>query len=185
MNLSCAICESDSESSFFQKRSGVELVKCSRCGLVYIGNQADVSSTDFFNDAQKNFSEGSDNKDSVEYWGYPEFYSKYQMIFDTFFEDRWTKIKKVQKRTDSLLDIGCGYGLFLEYIKEKVPDVQGLDLNEKAVAFAKAMKQLSVSNCRIEDYKPERTFDSIVMCDVLEHVEKPKVVLDEIGRAHV
>lgn len=178
MKLSCAICDTRSDSRFFQKRSGIELVRCKTCGLVYMSRTEDMPDNAFFQDAQKNYDQGPENKDSVEYWGYPKFYDKYRPIFDGFFEDRWKKIRKINPRPERLLDIGCGYGLFLEYMKDKVPYVQGLDLDDQAVAYLQQVKQMPVLNCRIEDYKPGKRFDCIVLCDVLEHVPNPKAMID-------
>lgn len=178
MKLSCAICDSRSDSRFFQERSGVELVRCKTCGLVYLGNTEDMPDNGFFHDAQQHYDQGPKNKDSVEYWGYPKFYEKYRSIFDTFFEDRWVKIQKIKRQPSRLLDIGCGYGLFLEYMKDKIPYVQGLDLDDQAVAYLTQVKQMPVLNCKVEDYQPEKRFDCIVMCDVLEHVMNPKTMID-------
>ena len=63
---------------------------------------------------------------------------------------------------DSILDYGCGNGVFLDFLREKgFDDVEGYD------PFVKQFKQ-----------KPAKKYDVVVLNDVLEHVEEPGELLD-------
>lgn len=76
-------------------------------------------------------------------------------------------LKRLQKggvvNADSILDYGCGNGVFIEFLREKgFVDVQGFD------PFVAPFKQ-----------KPTgQLFDVVVLNDVLEHVEAPGDLLD-------
>lgn len=87
------------------------------------------------------------------------------------------------KRQGRLLDVGCGPGLFLDEAKKKGWDVQGLDLSGWAAEYAKDHFGVQVTTGTLLDaHFPDRSFDVIVMNDVIEHVENPKAVLSEIRR---
>lgn len=75
-------------------------------------------------------------------------------------------LKRLEKggisRSESILDYGCGNGIFVDFLREQgFTDVQGFD------PFVAKYKQ-----------KPERQFDMVVLNDVLEHVEEPGALLD-------
>ena len=181
MRMKCPTCGPNSKDKFYTKRSGHILQRCSICGLVYLMNNEEFINDDFFEDAGKTVLDQNKNEksqDAIEYWSYPHFYERYQAVFHSFFEDRWQKIIRAKSSIESLLDIGCGYGFFMEFVQKYVPVVEGLDLNSEVVRYAVEEKGLPVTECPVEDYDPQKRYDAIVMCDVLEHVKEPLVVLE-------
>jgi methionine biosynthesis protein MetW len=86
-------------------------------------------------------------------------------------------------RSGTVLDLGCGDGLLLSLFKEKGVSGAGLDISEKGVAKAKA-KGLDVMVCDFSAKIPfaDRSFDNVVILDVLEHVYDPKSLLAEAAR---
>jgi 2-polyprenyl-3-methyl-5-hydroxy-6-metoxy-1,4-benzoquinol methylase len=77
------------------------------------------------------------------------------------------------RKTNKLLDVGCGIGYFLEVAKERGWEVYGTEYTDRAIEICEgkgiAMKQgkLDPSN-----YEPE-TFDVITSFEVLEHINNP------------
>ena len=64
--------------------------------------------------------------------------------------------------SDSLLDYGCGNGVFVDFLSQKgFKQVEGYD------PFVEKFRQ-----------KPEKQYDVVVLNDVLEHVEEPGALLD-------
>ncbi|MCP4987309.1 MAG: class I SAM-dependent methyltransferase [Colwellia sp.] len=126
---------------------------------------------DFIGDAQSELDRNSTEK--VEYWSFPDLYKKHKSVFGQFFEDRLSKIMRYHHPHSSMLDIGCGYGFWLNFCRERGFDVLGIDVSETAISWARHNFQISVMNSSIESFSPERTFDVIVMCDVLEHFIEP------------
>ena len=170
MKLNCPTCGPQKNQKFYTKRSGYSLVQCSGCKLVYLERLDQHVDDLFFEDSsQKN----EKNKDKIEYWSFPHFFDKYKKIFDFFHQDRWNKLIRFKPNIDSLLDIGCGYGFFLEYIKDKISLAKGIELNEDVANYAINVKKLPVEITTIENYTCSHQFDCIVMCDVLEHVIDP------------
>ncbi len=85
----------------------------------------------------------------------------------------------------SLLDAGCGEGHTLEQLQDVLPPrVAGFDLNPECVAFAGqrlpayAFQSGSIYAISHED----DSFDTVICCEVLEHLEQPQEALKELIR---
>ncbi len=82
-----------------------------------------------------------------------------------------------------LLDIGCGTGSFLVFMRSLGWDVAGLESDPKAVQVAREGHGLKVTEADIEDADlPEATYDAITMGHVIEHVLNPVQVLRVVFR---
>ena len=113
---------------------------------------------------------------------YPSFRWEYQYVKENFLST---------SSFLNLLDIGCGSGVFLDYIKNLASIVsQGIDLSPEAVS-ACINKGLKASQCDIYDFiKTARKLPDIaVSFHCLEHVKDPvqfieslKPVCDNGGR---
>lgn len=74
------------------------------------------------------------------------------------------------RKGQSLLDIGCGYGKFLEYA-EKEFETYGIDPSKFVIAQAKKYAvNTKFEVATVLSYKPAKLFDVITAFDVLEHV---------------
>ncbi|HUL00753.1 MAG TPA: class I SAM-dependent methyltransferase [Nitrospirota bacterium] len=75
------------------------------------------------------------------------------------------------------LEIGCGNGATLEYLKAKgAAYVAGVDINAKAIAVAetKGLDAAFVADIEKDDLPFEKNyFDCIILADVLEHLYNP------------
>ena len=77
-----------------------------------------------------------------------------------------------------VLDVGCGIGDMLSYRKNTV----GLDVNPLNVAFCQ--KRELEAHIMKPDVIPfaDETFDSVLLDNVLEHIERPSLLFKEIRR---
>ena len=83
----------------------------------------------------------------------------------------------------SILDLGCGDGMLLSLLAKRGIAGIGLDLSGKAVAIA----QERGLDCRVHDLTeplpfPDKSFDSVLIVDVLEHLYRPDQLLAEAAR---
>lgn len=90
--------------------------------------------------------------------------------------DKWVFGKKV-------LDIGCGTGIYVDYLAKKGFDAVGVDFVKEFIDFAKKHRQgkFLVNNAYKLPFK-DKSFDTVIMFDVLEHIEDELKVLTEIKR---
>ncbi len=167
--IKCCICNTSQHEVLYKQVGDDTLLRCKKCGLVYLKNFYEEK--DFIGDAQSELDKN--NTEKVEYWSFPELYKKHKNVFDNFFKDRLAKIIRHNHPHSSMLDIGCGYGFWLNFCQERGFDVLGIDISEMAISWAKHHCKIPVTTSSVENFSSERTFDVIVMCDVLEHFMEP------------
>lgn len=175
----CCICNSREKSTIFRIVKKYKLYKCRECKLIYLSSgNFGMNPYTFYSDVKIN--KGSADN-SIIYYSFPEMYKKYPNVFNYYFYKRIKHIFKYIKNPKSILDIGCGYGLWLNFCKDKLEHVYGIDLNQKAVDYARINYNLNVDKLSLEELKnTKKKFDVITMCDVLEHIEDPNLVLQKI-----
>lgn len=96
------------------------------------------------------------------------------LIYRNFF--LYPKIAK--HLSGKCLDIGCGIGDFLKF---RGKETYGIDINENTIEYCKSQNL----NVKIFDEiipYPYETFDSILLDNVLEHIDKPNILFKEILR---
>lgn len=80
----------------------------------------------------------------------------------------------------SILDFGCGIGIFLAIAKERRWNIYGIDLNEHAVYFAKKNFDIEYS-LTLEKFK-SNSLDVVRTAHVLEHIPEPRETLIQLRR---
>ena len=82
----------------------------------------------------------------------------------------------------TVLDLGCGLGGYTKALGERGFDCRGFDVNEDYVERARAL------GVRADAYDGERlpladgAVDTVILIEVLEHLEEPAALLREAGR---
>ncbi|MBT3628186.1 MAG: class I SAM-dependent methyltransferase [Rhodospirillaceae bacterium] len=142
--------------------------------MVFLNTVGASIAQEFFDDAAADHKESAD---AIEYWSFPSLYDRYQSVFESFFAERWNRLREAHSDIRSLLDIGCGYGFFLRHVKSVVPTVSGVEIDLEAAQYARRRFDLPVSHMPIERYDSKAPLDCMVMCDVLEHLHKPDYAL--------
>jgi SAM-dependent methyltransferase len=93
----------------------------------------------------------------------------------------WGKRFPLYKKDGFALDIGCGSGTFLSFLKHHGWRVQGVDLSRKAADVAKKAFDIDVFVGEIDELPfPPGTFDFINMSHVLEHVFDPLETIEKV-----
>lgn len=74
----------------------------------------------------------------------------------------------------SILEIGSGAGYFLERLKQQGKEVQGVELNAAAAAFAR-QREVPVEAASIENFASQHRerFEAVCLFQVIEHVAAP------------
>lgn len=105
-----------------------------------------------------------------------------------YFERVLKREKLLDGRPLRILDVGCGGGVLSEEFARAGLEVTGIDPAPESIATARA--HAAASGLAIEYHVgageqlpyPEKSFDHVVCCDVLEHVDDVARVTSEIAR---
>jgi ubiquinone/menaquinone biosynthesis C-methylase UbiE len=85
----------------------------------------------------------------------------------------------------TLLDVGCGTGATLQYLKRRsnFKSLRGLEPSEEAMKFCKKRGLDDITEGQAEDVPfSEETFDVVTAMDVIEHVDDDRKALSEFVR---
>lgn len=101
--------------------------------------------------------------------------------FDKAQDNKLAKLSEfahIGPHTESVLDIGCGWGANLEYqaTVNKVPDVNGITLSPEQHKFCVG-RNLPNTTALCQDYKlyePTKKFDAIMSICMMEHIVSPE-----------
>lgn len=168
--LNCNVCEAG--SYLFRYEGDYRLNRCRGCGVIHLDR--------IYGNAE-NFLKEVKEENTLEYWGYPEYFKKYKTIFDYFFEDRFEKIQMGNPSRSDWFDFGAGYGLWMNFLrKEKRIQSNGVEIEEKATQFAQTLG-LEVSHVDFFKHEHTKKYNVITICDVLEHLEDP---LEALRKCH-
>lgn len=175
----CNLCKSDQYSVMYRlNRMGFNLriVKCKRCGFVYLNPKPTaVGIKKLYNEAYfkgEGFDKGVNYVENL----------KYKKGIDFINQDRLKNIEKFANK-EKILDIGCGFGEFLDVAKKRGWDAYGIELSKFASDVAKKNFKLNVFKGTLEQAKyPAETFDVATMFEVIEHLTDPVHILKECNR---
>lgn len=93
--------------------------------------------------------------------------------------------KYVKNKNKRLLDIGCGNGFFLKFMKNNGWDVTGIEPSKEASRQA-SLKKVNVFNCTFAEFinsKQHCYFDAINLKNILEHLSDPAGTLVKCRKA--
>lgn len=79
--------------------------------------------------------------------------------------------------TVAVLDVGCGNGGFLNYLRSKGFAVAGVEINENAAAYCRSHYGIEVFNGPLELWETHQLFDAITMLGTIEHLINPAKTL--------
>ncbi len=177
LKRNCSLC-GQSNFRLKYKLKKFNILSCYNCGLLtrdVIFNKKEIKelySKNYFCKLQKDyFSAGFSKKlkDSLR-------------VKD--FKGRLDKIKeygKIQKKR--ILDIGCATGIFLKICKDEGWDTYGVEISNFAGEFARKTYDLKIFIGELYKTKYKSNFfDVTTGWDLIEHVEDPVKLLEEIKR---
>jgi len=172
-HVSCNLCGQDAfQPVFIDQESGFGQGFCQECGLIYVTPRMDAGSrAQFYATYGQKYPESFlvDPKNP-----YRQIAAKRAIFFEAFCRD-------LGEKPESLLEVGCSYGFFLEELKKKGSSIRmhGLDPSRSEVEYARRVNGLEhVRTGLLEDLKgEEERFDVIALFHVLEHLGEPMEAL--------
>lgn len=163
----CRLCQSTNVKRYLSGKD-YQLLKCENCGIVFTDPFPSRKILDSINKE----SYGMENSWRGYSLRLPSLLKRAQKIIDEI---------KIYKKSGSLLDIGCGFGLLLKVAKDKGFEVLGVEKEKRAVEIATKKWKLSVVKGEFPEVDIKSAFFDVVICfDILEHVRNPKQFLSSI-----
>ena len=111
---------------------------------------------------------------SLKYFNYLKTRSNLGRLYRKY----WLYPTLVRYLKGSTLDIGCGIGDMLAFKASST----GVDINPHTVDYCKALGFNAYLMQPDQLSFPDKHFDSVLLDNVLEHIENPNQLLQEIGR---
>ena len=157
----CIVCNSNKKELIFTK-FGFKHNKCNNCGFIYVDPilNEEITHSTFLDE---------DSYTKV-------LLNKKNVYLDKIKFEYGLQRLKINLKNKNLLDIGCGYGFFLDVAKKLGCQVSGSELNKSCLSLLKKKKINLIKNFE-ENYGK---FDIISMWLVLEHIADPSVLLKHI-----
>ena len=169
MNPGCPLCGSVQNTVKYKKLRypGASLVKCDHCSHIYTRLNREIENKNLYSEGAY---ELVDTRNSI-----------YDKILSREYGRVMRSIKAFKPQMGRLLDFGCGKGKLGSIAKNKGWQVDGVETSIERAAYAKNIYGLDVST---DVYSSGEIFpydfDVITLFHVIEHLEHPQVLLDEL-----
>lgn len=166
--IHCPACSSDLSKLEFAKY-GFDYVSCLECNSLYVSPRPSKKALDEFYDASE----------SSHFWAERFFPAVAESRRTRIFRPRVTKLSELCKAKGLspkvVMDIGAGYGIFLEEWKKLFPYTRTIAVEPSArLAKICSKKGLEVIKTTAEDVDGYGGMADLVVCsEVLEHVHDP------------
>lgn len=171
----CDLCQEQAEKVllfrtdvFYPKRKRFEIHSCKRCQLAVTLPRQPHSQTELYQDFR-----GHEGK---------RFYGFVEWLIHFAEKNRSREICRF-RNPGAVLDVGCGRGLLLYYLKQAGWKAMGTESGEET---CRTIQQTLGVPVVAGDFRrlvlAAQRFDGIVLWHVLEHLENPATVLEEARR---
>lgn len=153
----CPACDNESRSSHGEK-NGCQIYRCQGCGTLY------------------------SERSQLSYDGY---YDESNLTVPDFINDRLDEVftrLQVYRRTNRLLDIGCGAGSLLQAARRAGWEAEGIEISEPAADHVRSQGfEVFQGDLSTAPY-PDNHFDVVTASELIEHVADPLTILEQTER---
>lgn len=172
--MNCILCQSTKNKVLYkiqdfwfdENKTLATYLQCENCGLVFLDN---------FDEKIEN------NINSIMY--HDEDYQLNVKWSTRFGLEKRKRLICRYKKSGKLLDVGCGTGRFISYFQKTTKDrweVLGIDSDNVSSNFGEEKYKVKILSGKFEEIDlGNEKFDVITMWDVVEHVEKPELLLEK------
>lgn len=165
----CCVCGVDGVEIYSLPPFGV--VRCPVCALVFVSPRLTSPALQRLYDEPEYFEGGV--------YGAQSRWSPAMVLQRSWTAGRLAEIARLRRPPGRLLEIGSGYGLFLEAARDNGYDVRGVELSRTGAEHSRADLGLDVFCGQLAD-APADPADVICFWDTLEHVPDPLEFLLEV-----
>jgi len=172
-DFKCILCGKKKGLGKLDWKQGYKLIECLNCHAV----SANIDTEDSEKHIEKIYSNETDNYQYV----LNSVAKTYEYRKSLFGKERYkycVERLELDKVNPRILDLGCGVGYFLSYLKDLGINGRGLEVDPSQSKYCKE-NGLNVDVTGIEE-ESDNFYDLIVMFDVLEHLVNPIDIMSTI-----
>ncbi len=164
-NFECNLCGCKNGELFLSWKKNYKLIKCLRCEAV---------SPNISHINEKEFIDSIYNNPNYTKKAFLDIYKNYNYRKKKFGAERYQyTIKRLNlKKNSKVLDLGCGFGYYLKYLKSKKINCKGIEPAKNIAEFCRDSLNIAVYSNRLDDEK-NNSYDLITLFDVIEHLKDP------------
>ncbi|MCM8800409.1 MAG: class I SAM-dependent methyltransferase [Candidatus Omnitrophica bacterium] len=167
--INCNLCGSNNFKILFPVDSSTYIGRCKDCGLVFRNPRVLESEI---------LREISLDRIICEHEKKAWFDSKIHL-----FKSNLKRLERYIPNKGRLLDLGCGYGIFLKMAKDRGWQVEGIEIAQSALRYAQEVLGLKVYGTTLKEVRfPDKYFDVVTLWEVLGQLYDPQGTLKEINR---
>jgi 2-polyprenyl-3-methyl-5-hydroxy-6-metoxy-1,4-benzoquinol methylase len=168
----CSMCESKQYETVFNGPV-VSLVRCTSCQLMRLSPDTPYPE--------------SGELEHVAHAGEKKRYLRQRYQKESLQVRDYMKIEpvlvKLLPQKGSVLEVGCGSGEFLAFLKERAWEGMGIEANEEYVRYAAEKYGIKIIPSLFEEAElPNESFDVILMLHIIEHLANPRFALEKAAR---
>jgi 2-polyprenyl-3-methyl-5-hydroxy-6-metoxy-1,4-benzoquinol methylase len=170
----CALCRSERRELRFRLQEPYNVVRCTACGFHYLYPRlAENSIREAYQ--QLSYYEGGT-------CGYADAsYTDQERALRATFKCLLNNLARRGMTGGDVLEVGCGYGYFLDEARPYFDRRVGTDFSEEAAMTARRTgAEVFVGG--IEQVSYDRKFDCVVAIQVIEHVYEPLLFVQHLAR---
>ena len=168
----CVLCGSNHGELLLEWEEGYQIYQCQECGAASPNISGDIPSKHIEEVYQTELYQ----KKIIS-----EIHNQYEYRKNEFGSERYRYVIErlgLQHEKIKLLDVGCGAGYFLSYLKDKGVQSKGLEVTQSLVEYCQT-QGINVQSTDVEE-EPDNEYDVIVMFDVLEHLYDPVLFINSL-----
>ena len=142
--VACPLCEKDNVELITSKVRfdyDAQVYRCNDCSLIFLDQKSFKYPKDFYEREYHQTYITHVEPDALD----PDAYYKKMLKATKIWAD---KFSEMLTGTETVLDVGCSTGHFLELIQNKAETVHGYDLNKKEVAFCRETLGTGRATCK-------------------------------------
>ena len=171
--LSNRIISTISSKDYSISKEPFEIWQCTQCNFLFTQNIPDEESIGSYYASDEYISHSDTKRGIVN--------RLYHIARNIMLGKKYRLIKKLSSGKN-LLDIGCGTGYFLNYMKNKGFQTQGIEINEQARNFGKQHFGLNIIHPKkLLNGEINQKFKVVTLWHVLEHLYQPGLYLQRIS----
>lgn len=180
-HIICPVCSSDKYKSFLScldylvSKETYDLLRCTNCDFVWTDNAPDAANIGSYYVSEEYIAHTDTQSGLINRL----FHTARRYMLS---RKRLLIHKNTQEQSKTLLDIGCGTGYFLNYMRANGWNVNGLEPSQSAREFARKQFALSIQPSENIETLADSSFDVITLWHVLEHVHDLKGTVNHLHR---